>query len=97
MTVNDLLPVNLFFSKKLLFFQDFIAPFYIYLKSRYKVRYINVDDDLIPQKIKLKSSISNFIFNKKTKQVDFDITLHKKNISKIIVKENYKITEFDII
>ena len=97
LTVSDILPVNLFFSKRLLFFQDFIAPFYIYLKSRYKIRYTSIDDDLVPQKIKLKSSITNYIFRKKIKQVNFDITLNKKTKSKIIVSDNNKLLEFDVI
>ena len=97
MTVNDMLPVNLFFSKKLLFFQDFIAPFYIFLKSRYKIRYANIDNELVPKQIKIKSSISNYIFKRQIKQVKFDITLHKTTKSKIVATENNKQIEFDII
>ncbi|MBI4648253.1 MAG: urea transporter, partial [Bacteroidia bacterium] len=62
MTLSDIYPENLIFSKPLLFFNDFIAPFFSFLSYKYTFTYHNIDDDLNYSNIILKSSAESYIF-----------------------------------
>ncbi len=60
------------------FLQDFIAPFYIYRRIKYKMKYLSIDDELSPQLIKLKSSIKHYKFDKLTHTDTYHIQIHTK-------------------
>jgi hypothetical protein len=93
MSLDDVCPVNLVFKKSSLIIQDFIAPFYIFLKVHYKVNYSYIDDDLTPSAVTLKSSVSTFFIRKKLKEINFTVEIDKKGISKITITDNDKKTE----
>ena len=76
--------------------QDFIAPFYIFTHVHYQMKYISVDDDFTPTKMKLQSEINIKRRKNIIQQETFDIeinenglfTIHKKDLSiKIIQKK----------
>ncbi len=78
--ISDVMPIELMFSKLSLFFQDFIAPFYIYLQTKYKLHYKNIDGDLAPSEIKLYSTVNNNYFGKTFSKLEFFINLFKDKI-----------------
>ncbi len=57
LTVTDTIPVHNVYRSLHLFLQDFAAPFYIYLKSSYFIKYTKVSDDLLASDIQLQSGI----------------------------------------
>ncbi len=73
---------DLFFNKFILIIQDFIAPFYLFLKAKYILNYIEKDDDFSADFIKLESSIQKSFFSKKGQITKSDI----------FIKENGEIT-----
>ena len=87
---KDNIPVNKVFEKKILFFQDFIAPFKMFLKSEYKMQYISIDDELSPSSIEMKSEIKNFIFKNKSSNYEFFIEMKKTGVGKIRVEKDGK-------
>jgi len=93
--INDVMSIDLMFGKISLFFQDFVAPFFIYLQTKYKLQYKNIDNTLSPSEIGLKSSVSNFLFGKTISNIDFNINLFKNKSSKfeVINKERKIIFE----
>ncbi len=88
--LNDKLPIHLTFRKHILFFQDFIAPFYMFLKSKYSLNYISSNDEFAPSQIKIEAKTENFVFNKKIREKNFNITVNRNGIEKIIVKSKKK-------
>ena len=86
LTIEDKLPQNNLFSQKRMIFQDFVAPFYLFLKAQYKLNYLSVDDEFSPEEIKLKSEILSFSFNKKIKQISFEITININGIRSFLMK-----------
>ena len=58
MEINDTFAIYLIYDKIKLFIQDFIAPFFIYLRADYKLVYDSVDNLIIPSKMTLKSYAS---------------------------------------
>jgi urea transporter len=57
LNVKAELPPNLIYGAGKLFIQDFIAPFYIYLKSEYQLNYLSKIDGITSEKIELESKV----------------------------------------
>lgn len=74
---------DLFYIKPALIIQDFFAPFYLFLKTKYKLNYIEKDDGLSPDFIKLKSNIQKSFFVKKSVTTQSDILI--KQTGEIII------------
>ena len=93
MEVSSCIRPNLFYKKSALFFQDFIAPFYIYLKSTYIMKYIEKDeDDFNPEFVKLSSKIKKDVFgNKKDKSISNVIIRNNKTIQINIQDSDFEI------
>ncbi|MCF6365582.1 MAG: urea transporter [Bacteroidales bacterium] len=85
---------DLFFKKHTLFVQDFIAPFYLYLKTRFELKYIEKDDDLSPEFVKLQSTVEKSLFGKINKTVQSDILI--KDTGEIIINIKEKSTKLTV-
>lgn len=60
----DSLPVNQTFKGRRLFIQDFIAPFYLYLKANFEVSMNKFGSDFDMDRVDFHSSISGYSFKK---------------------------------
>lgn len=90
LSVKDELPISTFYSGLARVAQDFIAPFYIYLKAHYKATFIEQDDSMEPRKILIKSSanvVNGFMGKKKT---DFELHLENGQIEKFVINAKGK-------
>jgi len=88
--ITDYFPLNRTFNWKSLFFQDFFAPFFLFLKAAYKIKYVNIDNDISPSEIILESECEKFLFGIKTSTLQFSLTLDTKGIKKFSVKHKNK-------
>lgn len=87
--ITDKLPITGFYSGLNRMIQDFIAPFYIYLKAEYRSRFISVDDLINPASIRMESRASIKAGNMVLKELNYEMTIDKQRISsfKIINKQ----------
>jgi len=90
MNVDDTPALNIVYSKTALLLQDFIAPFFIFLKSKFRIIYSNIDDVLHTNQITLNSEIENYFFKFKTATQKFSITVKRDGIEKIEATFNNK-------
>ena len=67
--------------------QDFIAPFYVYLKTQYSLKYIDLDDDLSPSLLNIQSTIKYKEYNRLIAQDVYDIKIHSRGIIEFYNKE----------
>jgi hypothetical protein len=88
MEIEDEIPVNQTFGGLRLMVQDFIAPFHFFLRSTYRVRYQELDNELSPSRIVLNSSVQNTSLLRKLSELEFEITIDRKGISMIRFIEN---------
>ena len=89
----DSVPLNYLHHGIRLLVQDFIAPFYRFLKSDFRLDYLSVDDEFSPSEIKLNSSIHNKIFAHTVKLLNAEISITSKGIARMeIVFKQTKIT-----
>ncbi len=96
--INNILRPDHFFSKKIMFIQDFLAPFWFFIEVKFNLKYVESDDEIFPNYIKVKSKITNSIFSKEKCINHYEVTLWKNetidikdlNSNKVLKIEVYK-------
>ncbi len=88
--VNDRYPLNIVNNNLITIIQDFIAPFYIFIKSDYTLEYIKMDDNFSESSVFLKSKIEIKICKKLTKEQSFEIYIKDKSIEKFVIFDRNK-------
>jgi hypothetical protein len=95
-TVKETIPSNLVFSKTSMFIQDFLIPFPSILKINYKMKFKDIDNEMMPSEIRLTSDVSKKQFSKTKNYSTYSILIKDgdritiesdNNLSIIIVKE----------
>ena len=79
--VTDRFPLNLILKKHLLFIQDFAAPFIKFLRSEFRLRYVSIDNELMPTRITLKSESINYLAGHESSGYKFNIEIDNTGIS----------------
>lgn len=87
--LKDKYPVNLLFPKPVMFFQDIVAPFFMFLKADYSVRYVFADNSLAPEKIELQSNATSYVFGIISRTIHFEMEIDSKGIRKLEVKSKF--------
>ncbi len=93
MITYDDIQVNLLNSKINLLLQDIIAPFYIYLSSKYKAKYLIDTDEITPE----YSNLETCIFVNKYKKFTNNIKINNMGLEsiEIISDNNTQLIEFE--
>ena len=94
MEINDQFPVNKIFKPQELILQDFIAPFYIYKKASYGLKYVYIDNETFPSEIVLESWVKKSAFGKQVGDATYKIKVDSKGISEF--KVNLKSKQFSV-
>ncbi len=81
--VTDSYPLNLTIKNSLLYLQDFAAPFFKFLRSKYTIRYDYIDNEVFATKIRLLSSATNYFSGKVIEELSFVIEIDEIGISGI--------------
>ncbi|MCF8379905.1 MAG: urea transporter [Bacteroidales bacterium] len=90
--LSDELPQNATFKFPWLSLQDFIAPFYLFLKSSYTSKLISIDNPYQPNELIFKSVVKNLVAKKEIGNKDFTITISP---GKIKFKMKTKLNEIE--
>jgi len=93
--IEDTIPINIVFNKYLMILQDIFAPFFLFFKSKYKLIYYDIDNELSPEKIILKSEVNNYFYKKNIKKMEFNIEIDSNGISEINLKNKLLIKRKD--
>jgi len=80
LTISDRYPLNLIFSHPLLALQDFVAPFWKFLRSAFECRYEWIDNEMSPSEIRIGSTACNYLSGKLLRKIDFSMTISEKGI-----------------
>ncbi len=73
--INDYYPLNNTGNNFILILQDFVAPFYIFMKSKFQLNYVSKKDDFINSDIILQSKAEIKIGKFITKEISFEIQI----------------------
>lgn len=88
--ITDKLPLEGIYSGPLKIIQDFIAPFYIFLKADYTFSFKSIDNDINPSEIIISSEAKTGFGNKVKRNLNFELILNNNNFKKIIISDNKK-------
>ncbi|HIP49440.1 MAG TPA: peptidase M23 [Lutibacter sp.] len=83
MEVTDSIPSNLVFSKFRMVLQDFLIPFFTLFKVNYKLKYIHIDNEMLPKRIELKAKITKRIYTKDKEHQEYTIIISENNCIEI--------------
>ena len=92
--IKDNVPLFHFNSKWIQFFQDFVAPFYLFTKANYTSTFTYVDNIYAPQKLITKTSIENKLINYTFKKIDFELELKDNKIYRFTLHNKNKTESF---
>ena len=81
--LHDQYPLNHIFRKKVLFLQDFFAPFFLFLRAEFTVKYSKIDNKLSPGLISLDSSAKRFLGNYLFKETRFEFQIDNSGIQSL--------------
>ncbi len=97
MMLNDDFPLGILKSSFMRFWQDFVAPFYIFMKADFTMKQIEMVDDISTSSILLKST-ARFRYSKRhIKNLDFEIFIDAGRIARFEVSsENFKLKATEI-
>lgn len=94
LVVDDNVPLIHFNNKFVQFFQDFIAPFYLFTKAKFTSSFVYADNVYAPQKLILKSNVETKLVNYTFKNIHFEIELKEQKLHQFTIHnknstENY--------
>ena len=84
--ITDRYPLNMTLKTHMLFIQDFMAPFFKFIRSEFTMKYDYIDNEIVTSKIRLLSSAINFLSGKEMSKADFVIVIDEEGISSISIK-----------
>ncbi|MCX6231555.1 MAG: urea transporter [Bacteroidetes bacterium] len=87
LVIEDIYPLHKTANKILLIAQDFIAPFYIFMKSKFELTYISKKDDFVNSDIEMESKTTIKIGKLITKELKFAITIKDNMIDTLHVQQ----------
>jgi len=90
MEIKDKLPLSGIYSGPLKILQDFIAPFYIFLKADYSFSFKYIDNELNPSEIVISSQAVTGFGKTINRKLDFELTLINNNLKKILISDGKK-------
>jgi urea transporter/murein DD-endopeptidase MepM/ murein hydrolase activator NlpD len=88
--ITDYYPLNNMGNHVLMFFQDFLAPFYIFMKSKYELRYISKKDDFTESDILIQTKTEIKVGKFKTKEINFNIQILNNQIDHFTIEHSNK-------
>jgi urea transporter len=86
LSIADAYPLNAFRKSLLLFLHDFAAPFYMFLKGVFILRYHRLEDDFTSSRIVMESSGRLDFMKKMLRKLDFEIIISNGRFEKFAVK-----------
>jgi urea transporter/murein DD-endopeptidase MepM/ murein hydrolase activator NlpD len=90
--VKDQYPVNTFNNRLAGLLQDFVAPFVLFTKTEYTLRYLAMDDELMQTNILLNSEVSARIGGHEIKKMLCEMFVGPLGLERFTFRENEKET-----
>ncbi|OYU96067.1 MAG: hypothetical protein CFE21_06555 [Bacteroidetes bacterium B1(2017)] len=81
--LGDKLPLIHFNPPILIWFQDVLAPFYLFTEARFSSKIRKVDQLLAPQRIEIESNVEARLLNQKFKSSTYSIVITEKGVSEL--------------
>ncbi|MCD6332853.1 MAG: urea transporter [Bacteroidales bacterium] len=84
--IQDQIPVNVTAGKWIRWWQDWLAPFYLFLQTRFELRFTEIDDDLDPEWLNIRSKVTCQIGNDRMSEREFMTHVPDNGLFKIKIR-----------
>jgi murein DD-endopeptidase MepM/ murein hydrolase activator NlpD len=88
--IKDNVPLIHFNNKLIQFFQDFVAPFYLFTKANHSSTFTYADNLYAPQKLLIATEIETKLINYTFKKVNFELELKDNKIHRFTIHNKNK-------
>lgn len=88
--IKDTVPLIHFNSKWIQFFQDFVAPFYLFTKANFTSTFTYADNIYAPQKVIINSEVETKLVNFIFKKINFELELKDNKIHRFVIHKKNK-------
>jgi hypothetical protein len=95
--VKDQFPVNTFNNEIVKIGQDFIAPFWIFSRSEYNLKYLGMDDALMQTNIRLRSTVCAKVGSREVKKMECELFVGPLGLERFVIHENEKVTNVKLV
>ncbi|MCF8368311.1 MAG: urea transporter [Bacteroidales bacterium] len=85
LVINDKLPVHVLNKRGLIFLQDFIAPFYIFINNHFRLEFLKRKSSITDSSISFASSVAVKNGNNLNRQLNFEFEIESKHIKRFTV------------
>ncbi|MGZ3920722.1 MAG: urea transporter, partial [Bacteroidia bacterium] len=89
-TIRDNVPLIHFNTRLVKFFQDFVAPFYLFTKADHSSTFTYADNIYAPQKLMIATQIEARALNYPFKKVNFEMELRDNSIKRFTIHNKNK-------
>ena len=86
--IEDKIPLIHFNTKIAQFFQDFLAPFYLFTKANYHSTFTHADNQYAPQNIIINSHVEAKFIKKTFKKINFEIELKNYQLNRFTIQND---------
>jgi murein DD-endopeptidase MepM/ murein hydrolase activator NlpD len=90
LNITDLFPVNTLNRPFLLMIQDFTAPFFMFMKTRYSLTYTGRKHDLAESSVTMTSSAEARLAGIVTRHFKFETSIRKNRVDKLTITSGKK-------
>jgi len=95
--VKDNFPLHTFTNPIICILQDFLAPFYLFIRSEYTLSYLEMKDELLQTNIRLKSSASAWIGTRNVKKMECEMFINSRGLEHFLIQENEKLINVKLL
>lgn len=92
--ITDNVPLIHFNQKWIQFFQDFVAPFYLFTKANHSSKFTYTDNVYAPQKLIIKTEIEAKLINFSFKKLQFEMELKDQKFHRFTIHHKNKSESF---
>lgn len=95
LTVDDVYPLAIFRNHFMRFLQDFAAPFHIFMKATYQLRYLKIEDNLSSSSVQMEATAKMSYLRHVRRQISFNFLIDNGRIDffEVVDKNNHIIAK----
>lgn len=97
LVVTDSFPLHAIADRRWLFLQDFLAPFYLFMKSEFTIHYKKMDDQFSDSFVYIDSRVVLKLMGRVTRVLDFSWELRNNSIHHFVIKQGNRIIKVELI
>lgn len=95
--IKDNVPLIHFNSKWIQFFQDFVAPFYLFTKANFTSTFTYADNIYAPQKLIINAEIETKLINYSFKKINFELEIKDNKIHRFTIHSKNKTESYILV